>query len=166
MRKRTLAALALFTLVAGCARSGDRRSDSASGTIDSSAAMRMDSGSAATGANAMLRRVAGKWNVIARPASGRDSTPTRVVLNATADTAGWTMELGGKIVALHVRVDGDSIIATSDEYSSARRPGVHVRTTSSHRLDGDRLVGTTVAHYSVKGADSVLVLNTTAARAP
>ena len=166
MRTSTLAALGLITLAAACAHTGDRRSDSAAGRIDSGPGGRMDSTRATTMSNALLRRVAGKWNVIAHPTSGRDSTPTRVVLNATADTTGWTMELGGKIVALHVRVDGDSIIATSDEYSSARRPGVRVRTTGSHRLDGDRLVGTTVAHYSVKGTDSVLVLNTVAARAP
>ena len=164
MRTSKLAALGLITLASACARTGDHRSDSAAGTIDSGAAM--DSTRATTVSNAMLRRVAGKWNVIARPTSGRDSTPTRVVLNATADTTGWTMELGGKIVGLHVRVDGDSIITTSDEYSSARRSGVRVRTTGSHRLDGDRLVGTTVAHYKVNGTDSVLVLRTTAARAP
>lgn len=166
MRTRTLAVLGMFTMITGCARAGDHRSDSAAGSLDSSGTMRMDSTRTTTVSSATLRRVAGKWNLVARPTSGRDSTPTRVVLNAMADTTGWTMELGGKIVPLHVRVDGDSIIATSDQYSSVRRPGVQVRTTNSYRLDGDRLVGTTVAHYLVKGADSVLVLNTTAARAP
>jgi hypothetical protein len=38
--------------------------------------------------------------------------------------------------------------------------------TGTHVLDGDRLVGTTVAHYVVNGADSVRVFTTEARRAP
>lgn len=40
-----------------------------------------------------------------------------------------------------------------------RRAGVMVTTHSVYRLDGDRLVGTTVARYADAGADSVLVLD-------
>ncbi|HEX2780740.1 MAG TPA: hypothetical protein VHM30_14660 [Gemmatimonadaceae bacterium] len=160
MRTRCLSALCLSILVAACMR-GEARRDSSAGAVDTArTATAGDAGAA------LLRSVAGKWNMVARPTAGRDSTPTRVTLNATGDTAGWTMVLGGQTVALHVRVSGDTIITSSDPYSSVRREGVTVRTVSSHRLDGDRLVGTTVAHYMVKGADSVLVLNTTATRAP
>lgn len=161
MRTPCLSALCLSILAAACMR-GDARRDSSAGAVDTTGA----AAAGDAGATALLRSVAGKWNLIARPTTGRDSTPTRVTLNATADTTGWTMVLGGKTVALHVRVSGDTIITASDPYSSARREGVTVRTESHHRLDGDRLVGTTVAHYVVKGADSVLVLNTTATRAP
>lgn len=39
-----------------------------------------------------------------------------------------------------------------------------VRTSGTHLLDADRLVGTTIAHYMVKGADSVRVFRTEAKR--
>jgi hypothetical protein len=34
------------------------------------------------------------------------------------------------------------------------------------RKEGDKLVGTTTAHYQIKGADSVLTLRSEATRAP
>jgi hypothetical protein len=157
MRTSRFSALCLATLVAACTTGRDRRADSSAGAVDTS-------GAAAS--SSVLRNVAGKWNMVARPTAGRDSTATRVVLNATGDTTGWTMVLGGQTVPLHVRVSGDTVIATSDPYSSVRRKGLTVRTTSTHRLDGDRLVGTTVAHYVVQGSDSVRVFSTTATRAP
>jgi hypothetical protein len=46
-----------------------------------------------------------------------------------------------------------------------RRKGVQVTTTGGLRLQNGNLVGTNTAHYKVKTADSVLVLNTTATRA-
>lgn len=161
MRTTCLSALCLSILAAGCAPSGEHRADSAAGAIDT-----MHSGASSAASSAALRRVAGKWQMTARPNAGRDSTPTRVILNATADTTGWTMILGGQTVPLHVSVNGDTITTTSDSYSSVRRKGVTVRTTATHMLDGDRLVGTTVAHYVVNGADSVRVFRTEAMRMP
>jgi hypothetical protein len=161
MRTSCLPALCLSILVAACTTAGDHRTDSSAGALDTAR-----SAAGADASSAVLRGVAGKWNMIARPTAGRDSTPTRLVLNAGGDTTGWTMVLGGQTVPLHVRLSGDTIVATSDPYSSVRREGVTVRTTSSHHLEGDRLVGTTVAHYLVKGADSVRVFRTEATRAP
>lgn len=162
MRTSWLPALCLSILAAGCSSSRDRRNDSSAGAIDTS----HSATARTTGSSGVLRSVAGVWDMMARPTSGRDSTPTRVRLNATGDTTGWTMVLGGRTVALHVRVSGDTIITTSDSYSSVRRSGVTVRTTGTHVLDGDRLVGTTIAHYVVNGADSVRVFTTEARRAP
>ena len=160
MRTALLSALCLSNPVAACSSRGDRRADSSAGAVDTSRSMT----ASATAPNAVLRSVAGSWEMMARPTSGRDSTPTRVRLNATGDTTGWTMVLGGQTVALHVRVSGDTIMTESDPYSSVRRSGVTVRTTGTHVLEGDRLVGTTIAHYVVKGADSVRVFRTEARR--
>lgn len=161
MRTTCLSALCLSILAAGCAPSSEHRADSAAGAIDT---MHSAAGDAPT--SAVLRRMAGTWQMTARPTAGRDSTPTRVRLNATADTTGWTMVLGGQTVPLHVRVSGDTVITTSDSYSSVRRSGVRVKTTGTHVIDGDRLVGTTLAHYVVNGADSVRVFATEATRVP
>jgi hypothetical protein len=161
MRTTCCSALCLSILAAGCAPSSDHRADSAAGAID---ANHPPAGSAAS--SGVLRRMAGTWQMTARPTSGRDSTPTRVRLNATADTTGWTMVLGGQTVPLHVRVSGDTVITTSDSYSSVRRNGVRVTTTGTHIIDGDQLVGTTIAHYVVNGADSVRVFRTEAMRVP
>ena len=154
--------LSLSILIAACTSGGEHRSDSSAGTLDST----HPATASVAGANPLLRRVAGAWQMTAHPTAGRDSTPTLVRLNATADTTGWTMILGGQTVPLHVRVSGDTVITMSDPYTSVRRKGVTVRTSGTHVLDGDRLVGTTIAHYVVKGADSALVFRTEARRAP
>ncbi|HEX8848302.1 MAG TPA: hypothetical protein VF761_02125 [Gemmatimonadaceae bacterium] len=159
MRTACLSALCL-SILAACSSRGDRRADSAPGAVDTSHSVTAN----AMAPNAVLRSVAGPWEMLARPTTGRDSTPTRVHLNATGDTTGWTMVLGGQTVPLHVSVRGDTIVTESDPYSSVRRPGVTVRTTAMHVLEGDRLVGTTIAHYVVKGADSVRVFRTEARR--
>lgn len=162
MRTACLSALCLSILAAGCSSRGDRRADSSAGAVDTT---NMPTRNAAS-QSGVLRSAAGAWAMIARPTAGRDSTATRVRLNATADTTGWTMVLGGQTVPLHVRVSGDTIFSTSEPYSSVRRPGVMVRTTGTYMLDGDQLVGTTIAHYVVKGADSVRVFRTEAKRVP
>jgi hypothetical protein len=112
-----------------------------------------------------LADVAGKWNLSSIPTSG-PSTPVTSVLDAKATTSGWTVTFPGrKPVAEHVTVAGDSVTVQSDPYPSVMRKGVTVRTTGVLRLQGGNLVGQHTAHYSVKTADSVLVLNTTGTRA-
>lgn len=114
-----------------------------------------------------LADVAGKWEMRATPASGTDTASTITTFTTTADTAGWTMTLpSGVAVPLHVVAAGDSVVTTSDVYSSVRRKGQKVHTVSTLRLADGKLKGTTVAHYHVKTADSVLVLNSEATRKP
>ena len=165
MRLTSFSILCLSAVAAACAKSGDKVADSSAGavtTADSASTM-----GAAPARTIALSDVAGTWHIVARPADGKDTTATRVTLNATADTVGWTMVMGNsKPVPLHVMVSGDSIVETSEPYPSARRKGVTVRTTSTFRLQNGKLVGTTVAHYNVKTADSVLVLSTEATKAP
>jgi hypothetical protein len=117
---------------------------------------------AATPAAALsLADVAGRWNLVTRPASGPDTTVTKVVLVATADTSGWVMEMPtGQKVTHHVTLSGDSIMLKSEPYASMRRKGKQVWTESVYRLENGKLVGPTVAHYAKSGADSVLRLQT------
>ena len=112
-----------------------------------------------------LADVAGKWNLTSIPTSG-PSTQVKSVLDAKSTTAGWTLTFPGrKPVAERVTVSGDSVIVESDPYLSVLRKGVTVKTIGVFRLKDGNLVGQNTAHYSVKTADSVLVLNTTGTRA-
>lgn len=106
-----------------------------------------------------LADFAGRWNMVARPESGTDTTSTKVVMVGTADTTGWIMELpSGKKVKHHVSFSGDSVTVKSEPYASMRRKGQQVWTEGVYRLRDGKMVGTTVAHYMKAGADSVLRL--------
>jgi len=99
------------------------------------------------------------------PVSG-DTTPTTYVLTATSSTTGWTIKFPGRApVAARVTVAGDSVEIDAGPYPSVRRKGVTVTTNGGLRVVNGGLVGTNTAHYKVKTADSVLVLNTTGTRA-
>jgi hypothetical protein len=65
-----------------------------------------------------------------------------------------------------VSTSGDSIIVDAGPFESVRRDGVTVRTRAAYRIEGDRMIGTTVARYETSGADSVLRLRTEGTRAP
>ena len=112
-----------------------------------------------------LADFAGKWDVRSVPVSG-DTTPTTYVLTATSSTTGWSLKFPGRApVAARITVAGDSVEMDAGPYQSVRRKGVTVNTNSGLRIQNGNLVGTTTAHYKVKTADSVLVLNSTGTRA-
>ena len=114
-----------------------------------------------------LASLAGKWTVVATPTDGKDTSPTTTTLTATADTTGWSQATANHPpVPIHVRADGDSIITHSGPYDSFRRKGVKVTTDGVWHLRDGKLVGTTVARYSVKTADSVLHLRTEGTKQP
>jgi hypothetical protein len=113
-----------------------------------------------------LADVAGKWDVSAVPTTGTDTSATKYVLTATATTDGWTITFPKRPpMAIKVSTDADSITMDAGPYASVRRKGVQVTTHSVSRLSGGNLIGTTVGHYNVKTADSVLTLNSTGTRA-
>jgi hypothetical protein len=150
--------LSIAALVA-CAKKDDAAVDTAVVTPPDSVREPL----AATPIN--LADVAGKWDLRSVPTNG-DTTVVTSVLDAKSTTSGWTITFPGrKPVAEHVTVAGDSVMVQSDPYQSVMRKGVQVRTTGVFRLQGGNLVGQNTAHYSVKTADSVLVLNTTGTRA-
>jgi hypothetical protein len=130
-------------------------------TVDSSAAMVADTAPSAAAAP----NVAGKWSVKVMP-EGNDSTLLIYMLDATNTTSGWKMTLPNRepmdIRVIHM--DNDSIVVENGPYSSALQKNVMVTTHSNMHLDGDKIVGTTIAHYDKKGADSVRVLRTEGTR--
>ena len=148
------------------------------GVSDSDAKKAADSAAAANSAGAMtatpmasaslaLSDLAGKWMVRATPQGGTDTTTTEYTLTATGTTDGWTFAFkNGPTVPVRVMVAGDSVVTDAGPYKSVRRKGVDVTTHSSFRKDGDKIVGTTMAKYSAKGADSTLMLRTEGVRIP
>lgn len=113
-----------------------------------------------------LASLAGTWNMQTMPAD-RDTVLLTYVLTATADTTGWTLTFPGRapIPMRILQVAGDSMVSEAGPYESALRPRVQVTTTTVNRLQGDALVGTTVARYS-SGPDTVLHLRSRGTRAP
>jgi hypothetical protein len=113
-----------------------------------------------------LAQFAGTWRV--RGTNEAGDSIVSFVLTAARDTAGWTLELPNRppIPLRVVAVAGDSVVTEAGPYESVLRPGVQVRTQAVVRLQGDRLVGTTVARYSTTGPDSVLRVRTEGTRMP
>jgi hypothetical protein len=63
-----------------------------------------------------------------------------------------------------ISMDNDSIVIENGPYKSVLQKGVNVTTHSAMHMEGDKLVGTTIAHYDTKGADSVRMLRTSGVR--
>ena len=106
-----------------------------------------------------LADVAGTWKVHSVPTSGRDTSPTNYTMTATGEPNGWKIEFAnGLVVVPRVTTSGDSIIYDMGPYQSVRRKGVQVTTHGVLHKQGDKLVGTVVAHYMGGGADSVITL--------
>jgi hypothetical protein len=114
-----------------------------------------------------LADVAGKWQFASIPMAGKDTTPTKYILTATADSAGWTLAFPDKqVVPLETVVSGDSVTLTSQAFNSQRRKKAKVSTvTTLHLVDG-KLSGVTTAHYANAGADSVMQLRSEGTRLP
>ena len=153
-----LACSAVLLLFAACTAASEEKGDTAAvATTDTAAAM---------SATAPIEAIRGRWNVRSVPVSG-DTNPTRYVLDASGDTASWTITFEGRTtpVRMHViAMGGDSIVARTDEFDSARRKGMRVVSTTVMRVKDDQLVGTSTARYRTSGADSVLRLNTNGTR--
>ena len=114
-----------------------------------------------------LADVAGKWTVKTMSATS-DSVLATYVLDAKADSTGWTMTFpNGKPIPVHVvAMSGDSIVTHAGPFASVLRKGVQVSTDGVLRLQNGKLVGFTTSHYSVKTADSVVHFRGEGTRAP
>lgn len=131
--------------------------------VDTSAAMAPAPAPAAAAAAPM--NVAGKWTVKVMP-EDKDTTLLTYVLDATNEMTGWKMTLPNR-APMDLRVmsmDNDSIVVDNGPYSSALQKGVMVTTHSNMHMEGDKIVGKTIAHYNKKGPDSVRVLRTEGTR--
>jgi len=113
-----------------------------------------------------LKDVAGTWEMKTLNENG-DSTLVKYELIAKADPTGWEIRFPKrKPVTPHVTADGDSITLDAGPYESVLRKGLQVTTHGVARLQDGKLVGTTVAHYATKSADSVLHLKLEGTRKP
>ena len=111
-----------------------------------------------------LGDVAGRWHVRGYNAAG-DSI-VGYEMTATADTAGWTITFPGRAaMPMRVALVSGMIRTEAGPYESVLRRGVQVRTEGMLRLEGDSLVGSTIAHYAGAGADSVLNIRAVGKRA-
>jgi hypothetical protein len=109
--------------------------------------------------------VAGTWTFTVMPAD-KDTTLLVYSLDATNDMTGWKITLPNR-APMDVKVismDNDSIVIENGPYKSVLQKGVNVTTHSAMHMEGDKLVGTTIAHYDTKGADSVRMLRTSGVR--
>jgi hypothetical protein len=112
-----------------------------------------------------LADVAGKWKMRTTDEAGGSAVETE--LNATADSSGWTMTAPKRkpVPVRVVAVGGDSLVTESGPYESFILKGVQVKTRTTSRLQDGKLVGTTEAHYKLKGGrDSVAKRHTVGTR--
>ena len=150
-------------VLAACGKSEQAAADSAA----AAAAAAPPAAAPAPAPALSLADVAGKWQMTAVPESGTDTTTTKYVLTATADTTGWDITFpSGLKVPLKVSAAGDSVYSKTGTFASQRRKGVKVMTESSLRLQAGKLVGTSIAHYAGAGADSVLRLRVEGTKMP
>jgi hypothetical protein len=152
---RSFAFISIAVLLAACAKT-ETPTPADTGT----AAMAPAPAPAAAPAAApiSLPAVAGKYRVTSR-GQASDTSVVTYELNATGDTTGWTITFPNR-AAVPVRivaVSGDSIVAEAGPFTSVRRAGVPVTTRTTYRLHNGQLFGTTVAHYDVKGPDTMRV---------
>lgn len=152
---RIAVAVAATLAVSACAKDDSATSDSTT-----------PAASTAGPAPISLASVAGRWQMTSTPATGTDTTATRYILTATADTTGWQIEFpDGVKVPVQVAVSGDSLFIKTATFSSRRRQNVKVMTEGWSRMQDGKWVGMTTAHY--QGAkDSVLQLRTEGTRIP
>lgn len=157
-RSTRIAICCSAAVLAGCAKKDNA-------AVDTTSAMASSTATTTAPATVNLADVAGKWNMRSVATTGA-TTAVTYVLTATSNTSGWTIAFPGRApIPVRVSVDGDSITIDAGPYPSVLRKGVQVTTNGGLRLQGGNLVGSTTAHYKVKTADSVLVLNATGTRA-
>jgi hypothetical protein len=142
---RASALLCCAILLVACAKA-DTAADSAT-AVDTSAPV-----ATVEPAPISLDQIAGKWNVRATSTDPTDTVVTSYVLDAKADTAGWTMQFPtGAPIAMHIMsMGGDSVVTAAVFFDSRRVKGVTVHTLVTWRLRDGKLSGTTVAHYETK----------------
>ncbi|HEY8166308.1 MAG TPA: hypothetical protein VIF83_12200 [Gemmatimonadaceae bacterium] len=112
-----------------------------------------------------LADIAGKWKFRSTDEAGGNVAEFELV--TAADTSGWTLTFPNRnpIPVRVVTVAGDSLVTAAGPYESVIRKGVQVTTRTVTRLQDGKLVGTTEAHYALKGRDSVALRPTVGTRA-
>ncbi len=152
---RRFALVSIATLLAACVKS-ESSTPADTGAAAMAPAPAPVAPAASAAAPISLKSVAGRYKVTSRGQSG-DTSVVTYELNATGDTTGWTVTYPNrKAVPMRViLVSGDSIVTEAGPFQSVRRTGVPVTTRTTYRWENGNLVGTTVAHYTINGADTV-----------
>lgn len=132
-------------LLVGCAKA-DTAADTTA-VVDTSSPV-----AAATPAQLSLDQVAGRWNVRILSAETGDSTLTSYVLDAKADTAGWSFQFPtGAPIAMHiVTMGGDSLVTESGPFDSRLQKNVKVHSIVTWRVRDGKLAGAVVSRYDTK----------------
>jgi hypothetical protein len=149
---RTMMSCWIALALVGCSKPADKPADTA---MEDPSRGAEDSAAAAAPAAFSLADVAGTWHVTGKvEGSGKE---VKYDMVATSDRDGWSIKFPGRdpIPMRIVAVEGDSIVSEAGPFESVLRKGVQVRTNAVTRLQDGKLVGRTIAHYPVKGADSV-----------
>lgn len=108
---------------------------------------------------------AGTWTVNVMP-EAQDTVLLTYDLVTTNEPTGWSLTLPDREPEIPriISMTSDSVVVENGPYSSAFRPGVMVTTYSTMWLDGDRLVGRSIARYETTAADSVVPFRTVGTR--
>jgi hypothetical protein len=143
MRKSALLCCAI--LLVGCAKA-DTAADTAAAVDTAMPA------AAAEPTPISLDQLAGKWNVRVTSAETGDSLLTSYVLDAKADTAGWTFQFptGAPIAMKFVSMGGDSLVTEAGPFDSRLQKNVKVHTIVTWRLRDGKLAGAVLSHYDTK----------------
>ena len=104
-----------------------------------------------------LADLAGTWKMTATNAAN-DSTLVTYDMMATDDTTGWSIMYPEHAtpIALHVRIDADSIIMDAGPYGSTARQGATVTIHGAVHVRDGKLVGAESAFYRVNTTESVV----------
>lgn len=149
---RLIASCWIALVLIGCGKPADKAAESTVGEAP---------------ATISLADVAGTWNVRST-LEGSESTVVTYDMVATADRSGWSINFPNRepIPVRVVAVEGDSVVTEAGPFESVLRKGVQVSTQVVSRLQGGKLVGTTLAKYAVSGPDTVARLRFEGTRAP
>jgi hypothetical protein len=153
---RCLLLISATAILAGCGKPASRAPDEQAAMDTTAPAAAAAQAAPAPAATISLADVAGKWKM--RITDEKGGHPVEVVLNATADSSGWTVTAPKRKPepVRVVAVAGDSIVTESGPRESFILKGVQVTTRNVSRLQDGKLVGMNEAHYKLKGGrDSV-----------
>jgi hypothetical protein len=146
-------ALLLTAVLAACASNDAPESDSAAAVSE-------------TAATLAAADISGTWSGTTMPSNGDSILNRWTIMNVDERTSHMMLEGVPDTIVYTVRYDADSLIATSEPYTTPDMPNTPVTFRSVGRLDNGTLRGT-VAIRLASNADSVLERNRwEATRAP
>ena len=150
------ALMVLSTLVlVGCARDNDQPAADSPAASETPATASPATAPATAPAALTLADFAGRWTIQFVNAS--DSVLGTYELNATGDSAAWTLQPpGSEPIPVGTAVQGDSLLFDAGTYKSSAPPSVEITTHGAGRLEGGRLVGWFESRYAKAVGDTVV----------